>query len=636
MIKYNNSNIKNWYFADDNIIKVYRNNAVCYYKITTSGGTSGQTPCYAVVDDISQYHETEFVDVFNKADEKWYKLNNLNQYEEYGVYGSGRTITHYEGKLTVDDGSEYIYSGSSWINVGEVSGSSIVIKSPEYIEKDSSHAGRINLGYVWNPSTKIQFKFYSTNNDGGSMIGEESAPDNNDCRVFFASTNAYFDYGSLRIVWGENGNANTLYEYEYGNYYIKNLVTSASQSGTMFSTYRTNPLYLGSGSGDWFRTYYIKIYEGDTLVKDFIPWTDMNGNYGLFDKVSLTVYNVDTGYGDLTGSSNVTDVEAGDIVYPLYYTAKQDPPSAVTFSSMTEAEAYECPYVGLNASINGTDYLFDVNYNWVTKYGLFPVTGEYICYNYNKYQKMEEKVRNADDTWSSQIPPVYERGEMIESASTDCSHILPDVSFSVNYNAKTYNSSTRTFVKTYGQLVDVDAVISGSPSIVVNGNYITYSGNSGNDGAFISGYQQYFNRSSSNPTLTIVAKCKTDGRNCHLFANRYNSYNWMFRPYNDHLTLHGTSETGSIALNSETANVMSARVNSQSQVYYNNWSDNTSTSPVSFDYGGENNEQVGLFNGYAGFSTGEYFVGDFYWIYVSQNELTDAQILQVIDYNENL
>lgn len=395
MIKYNNSNINDWYYVDDNIIKVYRNNAVCYYKITTSGGTSGQTPCYAVVDDISQYHETEFVDVFNKADEKWYKLNNLNQYEEYGVYGSGRTITHYEGKLTVDDGSEYIYSGSSWINVGEVSGSSIVIKSPEYIEKDSSHGGRINLNYVWKTNTKMHFKFYSTNNGGGAMIGEDGMPDTNDCRVFFASSNAYFDYGNGRINWSSNGRVNTLYEYEYGNFYIKNMVTSATRTGTTFSTNRTNTLYLGLGSTDRFRTYYIKIYEGDTLVKDFIPWTDMNGNYGLFDKVSLSVYNVVSGYGNLTGSSNVTDVEVGGgYEYPIYYPVVQDPPNNLTFSSMEEAEQYECPWVGMKATIDGDKYIFSGDstsgYEWVENPSRLPVGYTEVEYirqnsNYNAY-----------------------------------------------------------------------------------------------------------------------------------------------------------------------------------------------------------------------------------------------------------
>ena len=371
MIKYNNNTINDWNFGDDNIIKVYRNGAVCYYKITSGDTpTPVQEPCFAVVDDITQYQDTEFEDVFNKADNKWYKLNNLNAYEEYGVYGSGRTITYYDGKLTVDNGYEYIYSGGSWVNVGEVSGSSITIKSPEYIEKDSSHGGRINLDYVWKTNSKMQFKFYSTNNGGGSMIGDAVGPENNDCRMFFASTTAYFDWGSSRISWSSNGRPNTLYEYEYGNYYIKNMVTSASKTGSTISTSRTSPLYLGLGSSDRFRTYYLKFYDGDTLVKDFIPWTDMNGNYGLFDKVSLSVYNVVSGYGSLTGSSNVTDVEVGGgYEYPLEYVVREDPPDNLVFSSMAEAEAYECPWVGMHATINGDKYVFSGDsisgYEWV-------------------------------------------------------------------------------------------------------------------------------------------------------------------------------------------------------------------------------------------------------------------------------
>ena len=375
-IFFNNSRINDWNFGDDNIIKVYRNNAVCYYKVTTSGGTTAQTPCYAVVDDITQYQETEFEDVYDKATEKWYKLNNLNQYEEYGVYGSGRNVTIYEGKLTVDDGYEYIYSGGSWVNVGEISGSSITIKSPEYIEKDSSHNGRINLDYVWKTNSKMQFKFYSTNNGGGAMIGEDGMPDNNDCRMFFASTTAYFDWGSSRISWSSNGRTNTLYEYEYGNYYIKNMVTSASKTGSTISTSRTNTLYFGLGGTDRFRTYYLKFYDGDTLVKDFIPWTDMNGNYGLFDKVSLSVYNVVS--GSLTGSSNVTDVEiGGGYEYPLEYVVREEPPDNIVFTSMTEAESYECPWVGMHATIDGDKYVFSGDsqsgYEWVYNPSRLPI-----------------------------------------------------------------------------------------------------------------------------------------------------------------------------------------------------------------------------------------------------------------------
>ena len=331
MIKYNSNTISEWSYGSDNIVKVYRNNVVCYYKVINSGCTPTYQVCYAVVDDISQYTDTEFVDVYDKATEKWYKLNNLNQYEQYGVYGSGRNITYYEGKLTVDDGYEYIYSGSSWVNVGEVSGS---------------------------------------------------------------------------------------------------------------------------------------------------------------------------------------------------------------------------------------------------------------------------------------------------TAS------LPDVAFSVNFNANNYDANTKTLAKTSGQLVNTDAVITaGTPT--VHDGYLTIASNTR---ATISGYQTYFNRDNSNPNLTIISKQRTEGSNCHMFANRDGNYNWMYRPYSNILTLHGGSETGGIAVTTQPV-IESVKVDSNRNVHYNNYTNNTSSDTTNFSYGSTNNGNFALFAGYAS-STGEWFVGDFYWVYMSQNTLTNEQIQQVIAYNE--
>ena len=329
MIKYNNSNINDWYFYTSDIVKVYRNNAVVFYKFDSEQG--GYKVCYAVVDDITQYSDTEFEDVYDKATEKWYKLNNLNQYEQYGVYGSGRTITYYDGKLTVDDGYEYQYSGGSWVNVGEVSGSTAT---------------------------------------------------------------------------------------------------------------------------------------------------------------------------------------------------------------------------------------------------------------------------------------------------------LPDVTFSVNYNAKAYDANTKTLAKTNGQLADTDAVITaGTPT--VHDDYLTIASNTR---ATISGYQTYFNRDNSNPNLTIISKQRTDGSNCHMFANRDSNYNWMYRPYSNKLTLHGVSETGSIAVTTQPV-IESVRVDSSRNVKYNDYTNNTTSTTSSFSYGSTNGGKFALFAGYATL-TGEWFVGYFYWVYMSQNTLTDDQIQQVIAYNE--
>lgn len=333
MIKYNSKTLNNWNFGATNIIKAYRNNAIVFYKVSGGSPTPEYKVCFAVVDDITQYQETEFDDVYDKATKKWYKLNNLNQYEKYGVYGSGRSVTTYKGKLTIDEGYEYEWNGSEWVNIGEVTG------------------------------------------------------------------------------------------------------TTAT---------------------------------------------------------------------------------------------------------------------------------------------------------------------------------------------------LPDVPFTVNYNAKNYNSSTQTFAKTNGQLADTDVTIT-SGTLTAHDGYVTVATNSR---GIINGYGNYFNRTDSTPNLTIISKQRTEGINCHMLANRSSSgsYNWMYRPYSNKLTLHGNSEQGDIAVTTQPV-IESVRISSNRLATYNNYTDNTSNTKSNFKYGGRNGS-VALFAGYTDYS-GEWFVGDFYWIYMSQTTLTDEQVQQVINYNES-
>ena len=334
MIKYNSKTLNNWNFGATNIIKVYRNNAIVFYKVSGGSPTPEYKVCFAVVDDITQYTDREFDDVYDKATKKWYKLNNLNQYEEYGIYGSGKDITYYDGKLTIDNGYEYEWNGSEWVNIGEVTG------------------------------------------------------------------------------------------------------TTAT---------------------------------------------------------------------------------------------------------------------------------------------------------------------------------------------------LPDVPFTVNYNAKNYNSSTQTFAKANGQLADTDVTIT-SGTLTAHDGYVTVATNSR---GIINGYGNYFNRTDSTPNLTIISKQRTEGINCHMFANRSSSgsYNWMYRTYSNKLTLHGNSEQGDIAVTTQPV-IESVRIGSNRLATYNNYTDNTSNTKSNFKYGGTNGS-VALFAGYTDYSS-EWFVGDFYWIYMSQTTLTDEQVQQVINYNESV
>ena len=381
MIKYNTKTINDWNFDATNIVKVYHNGAVCYYKLEGSPTPTGQTPCYAVVDDITQYSSTEFVDVYDKATKKWYKLNNLNQYEEYGLYGEGLDITYYEGKLTIDGGYEYEYStNGGWVNRGEVVGSSTIIKSPEYIERTSAYSGYCSLLEYLTEDTKIIIKHRQTNAGGGRIIGDYNTNDADDWRFFFYFGTLYYDFITQRASASKSMPMSAAEEWEVGNYYIKDTASGTYLINRTTQTFSSRPdhMYIyhsgGVGAGesgnDYGQIWYVKIYKNNVLVRDFIPWTDMNGNYGLYDKVNnVTVQTT----GQMTASTIVNDVEVGSVEYPLHYPERQSPPKELAFNTMEEALAYQCPYVGLMATIGGTPYMFNSNYKWERL--VFNITG---------------------------------------------------------------------------------------------------------------------------------------------------------------------------------------------------------------------------------------------------------------------
>ena len=1038
MIKYNNSNINDWNFGDSNIVKVYHNGAVVYYKFDTE--SQQFKVCFAVVEDITQYHETEFEDVYDKATVKWYKLNNLNQYEEYGVYGSGRNITYYNGKLTVDNGYEYEWNGSSWVNLGEVSGSSktsdfkigdidtpitsdaslitdgmygiilpvslsantssavalIGSSDSNTLSNLSSHTmssvisendiidyaawkfhgtATANTFYVENVATKKYFGYSNVSVSNSLPLVDEASKvptvfsaftiDNatafgickgntpnqyyaiNDLYKYHYQYNWYnplseaADFNNSYIIYKLNGGGydypkyyeeksepldnlsfNTLAEaqaYAKANcvydgmkatiagdryyfdsddengwvkilsYYKVEDVTSGGASGwtiTGSSTYNPQPSYYDDFSieattsasykiakitifGYENFTYYLRSsgyssslayvmasnvdeLQSDPTSMSYTSSSAITNTYGFsktagsavnlsnyrrvtynnLDKtVEHTFYVVFYGrtYGSYVGnatilipkeqtnenweqvtfsaSSNVASTAkslhidgnattSGGTSYWYYrwiiglpsgshnsnthYSNYNYCPNTTssTFTSVAGEQrqvnfTYDtAPMKTLNFEItdengNAITSQYNVYYylymhntcggsrtsnvnetnNMSSSYS-FPVGGNFrfnnndnrhYIYGYQeptlgttyytddyttsfqlKYTKLSEEAVtityttydpsdvetpafNTDITWpysggttssttlaSYAVPYtysykvsqtsdkfsaltytytagqasrtinftlypnnrefatvaamedyqyvwegmnatvgttkyVYENGEWTEKGES-----LPDVPFTINYNAKQYNSSTKTLLKTDGQLANVDAVITaGTPT--VHDGYITIASGTR---AVISGYQNYFNRNSSSPNLTIVSKQKTTG-GCHMFANRSSSnYNWMYRCYSNKLTLHGTSEQGSVAVTTQPV-IESVRINSSRLATYNNYTNNTSSTYSNFNYGSTNSVATALFAGYSD-STLEWFVGDFYWIYMCQGTLTDEQVQQVINYNENL
>ena len=194
-IKLGNNNIT-FKVGSTDVDAIYLGSTLMY-----SGGTpptpTGQTPTFAVIQDIQSYTATTYNKVYSTSDNKWYMLNNLNQYEEYGIYDvSGSSLsdyTYYEGKLVAIGTTEYQYSGGSWVEVGTYEDTSVTytiddsdpspyvgqtlsttfkipttdIEAVGWLDMDirTSDDGRLNVG-------TDQYRYYGSTSEQGTITSD--------------------------------------------------------------------------------------------------------------------------------------------------------------------------------------------------------------------------------------------------------------------------------------------------------------------------------------------------------------------------------------------------------------------------------------------------------------------------------
>lgn len=138
---------------------------------------------------------------------------------------------------------------------------------------------------------KYQMKFNLTNDNGtGNYMFA-----GNLCDDVWNTNNFYFSsywaalYNSSRLSTNVRNRTDVDLEYEWGNFYVKNLETGSNVSTSSFKTFNSTEhlkVYDSTGGSEIFRIYYLKLYDGDTLLKDLIPVLDYNGVPCLLDKLS--------------------------------------------------------------------------------------------------------------------------------------------------------------------------------------------------------------------------------------------------------------------------------------------------------------------------------------------------------------
>ena len=155
-----------------------------------------------------------------------------------------------------------------------------------------------DTGILITNKIKFQIKFKLIHSSGGLLVGDpDSSNDNNDYRMFnFMSNTIYYDIGSGRISIPSSsaGPTNNIYELECAPHYIKSLTNNYIGGSVSTSAFtRSNNLHLfrsNTNDTDGAYIYYLKVYDNDTLVRDFVPALNSDNKAGLYDKVTKEFY----------------------------------------------------------------------------------------------------------------------------------------------------------------------------------------------------------------------------------------------------------------------------------------------------------------------------------------------------------
>lgn len=213
--------------------------------------------------------------------------------------------------------------------------------------------------------------------------------------------------------------------------------------------------------------------------------------------------------------------------------------------------------------------------------------------------------------------------------------------FVFNFNARDYNPATRTIPAENGAL-ETEAFILQADPVAYNGDSLTIdSYNNHSMVALIStGKTQYYSiDGTNNRAATWIFKYSRSGDsgNRHFLSNRTypnGDYNWMVRTYNDMIKLHDSGERNECPVSTYPCTAV-IRIADDGTTTIQNITDATACTPYTFNYG-RTNAAPAFFEGYSSTTYWyEFFQGMFYWAFFVNRYITDAEVTQVIDYNEN-
>lgn len=172
----------------------------------------------------------------------------------------------------------------------------------------------IDIGIVPTEDTICQIKVLMLQLSDSVVFGYFSA-ETTSYRLFVYNNQIYFDQPGSSNYRQTNAlavTANTIYELELGDHYVRNLDTYKIKTAafTTFNNYpnpqRTLTLnYYNDSRISKNQWYYVKIYDGRTLQRDMVPcYRKLDNEIGMYDFVTETFFT-NQGSGTFTKGSDV-------------------------------------------------------------------------------------------------------------------------------------------------------------------------------------------------------------------------------------------------------------------------------------------------------------------------------------------
>ncbi len=173
----------------------------------------------------------------------------------------------------------------------------------EYIE--STGTQYINTEYMPTINTSFKFGVKMNETNGGTVIGNI-----NNYRIFNASTRTYWDYNTSRLIGG-HFLPGIYYDFVVGNNYVIQDGVRILSGTKQTYIHTPRPIYFFGHEGTAYHSakgkiYYLKIYEDDKLVHDFIPARRNNDDtVGVYDTLTEKFY-INNGTGTFIAGPSVS------------------------------------------------------------------------------------------------------------------------------------------------------------------------------------------------------------------------------------------------------------------------------------------------------------------------------------------